>query len=189
MPTPSFAVRSRRAVDATLDDLQVEFGPFPVVDWTHLDDPALFEHGVDIFQAGHRGGAGTRVTNDAGQILLIREPRLPNTWVLPAGSHEPGESFPETARREVWEESGVDCELTGVWRAVRKRFVHRENPERRGYLLELFFEAERVGGEADTYPERWDDEQDEEVLEVRWFDEVPENAVSVVSNPDAPPEY
>jgi 8-oxo-dGTP diphosphatase len=187
-PTP-FAVRSRRAVDAILADLEAEFGAFPIVDWADVNDPDYFDHGVDIVEAGVHGGAGARVTNASGEVLLIRESRLPETWVLPGGGHEPGETFPETARREVWEEAGVDCDLTGVWRAVRKRFVHRDDPERRGYLLEVFFTADRVGGEADTYPERWDESQDEEVLEVRWFDGVPENAMRVVGDPTAEPEY
>lgn len=187
-PAP-ISVQSRRTVDAVLRDLRAEYGEFPILDWTAVNDPEFFDHGADIFEAGHRGGAGARVTNDDGQLLFIREPRLPETWVMPGGSHEPGESIPETARREVWEEAGVDCEITGIWRAVRKRFVHREDPERRGYLLEVFFTADSVGGEADVYPERWDESEDEEVLEVRWFDEIPESAMNVVSDPHADPEY
>lgn len=189
MSATPLSVRSRRAVDGILADLRAEFGDFPIIEWTAVNDPAFFEHGVEIFEAGHRGGAGARVTDDEGQLLFIREPRLPETWVMPGGSHESGESFTETARREVWEETGVDCEVTGVWRAVRKRYVHREDPERRGYLLEVFFTAERVGGEAGVYPERWDESADEQVLEVRWFDEVPESAMDVVSDPRAEPEY
>lgn len=187
-PLP-FAVRSRRAADATLTDLEVEFGEFPVVEYTDVNDPDYFEHGVDIFEAGHRGAAGARVTDDDGRVLLIREPRLPETWVMPGGGNEAGESFPETARREVWEEAGVDCELTGVWRAMRKRFVHRDDPQRRGYLLEVFFTADHVGGDAGTYPERWDESEDEAVLSVRWFDEVPAAAMDVVTDPRGTYEY
>ena len=189
MSSTPLSVRSRRTVDGILADLRAEFGTFPILEWTAVNDPAFFEHGVEIFEVGHRGGAGARVTDDEGQLLFIREPRLPETWVMPGGGHEPGESFPETACREVWEETGVDCELTGVWRAVRKRFVHQENPERRGYLLEVFFTAERVGGEAGVYPERWDESEDEQVLKVRWFDDVPESARQVVTDPYADPEH
>ena len=189
MPSAPLSIRSRRAVDDRLAALRDEYGEFPVLDWTAVNDPGFFDHGVDVFEAGHCGGAGARVTNDDGQLLFIREPRLPETWVMPSGGHEAGETFPETARREVWEEAGVDCEITGVWRAVRKRFVHEADPERRGYLLEVFFTAEQVGGEAGTYPERWDESEGEEVLEVRWFDEVPDRAMDVVSDPLAAPDY
>lgn len=186
--TDPLSVRSRRAVDAELRRLREVYGEFPVLDVTRLNDPEFFEHGVEYFENGHRGAAGARVTDEEKGVLLIRHPRNPETWTLPGGGHEPGESFAETARREVWEETGVECEPTGLWRAVRKRFVRRDDPQRRGYLLELFFTADRVGGEAGRYPERWDDEQDEEILAVDWFEQPPANALPVVTEPTAPPE-
>ena len=131
MPPTPFSVRSRRAVDARIAGLEAEFGSFPVVDWTAVNHPDYFDRGVDVFEAGHRGGAAVCVTDDDRRLLFIRQPRRPETGVFPGGSHESGESFPETARREVWEETGVDCELTGVWRAVRKRYVDDDDPARR----------------------------------------------------------
>lgn len=178
------SVRSRRAVDQRLDRLRDAHGPFPFHTETVENDPALFAHGREFFEAGGRGGAGARVTDDEGRVLLIRHPRDPDQWVLPGGGHEPGETFAETAVREVWEEAGVECEITGVWQAKRRRFVHREDPERRGYLLSVFFTAEYAGGEAGRYPERWDD--DEEILEVAWFDDPPENAAGFVTDPGVP---
>lgn len=178
------SVRSRRAVDQRLDRLRDAHGPFPFHTETVENDPALFAHGQEFFEAGGRGGAGARVTDDEGRVLLIRHPRDPDQWVLPGGGHEPGETFAETAVREVWEEAGVECEITGVWQAKRRRFVHREDPERRGYLLSVFFTAEYAGGEAGRYPERWED--DEEILEVAWFDDPPENAAGFVTDPDVP---
>ena len=35
-------------------------------------------------------------------------------WETPGGAGEPGETPAETARRETREETGVECELTGV---------------------------------------------------------------------------
>jgi 8-oxo-dGTP diphosphatase len=181
------SLRTRRAVDARLRALRDEYGAFPVVDVTRINDPAFFEHGVEYFESGKRGAAGARVEDDEGRILFVRQPRAPDTWELPGGGHEPGETLTETAEREVWEEAGVDCEVTGVWRAVRKRFVREDDPARRGYLLEVFFTAERVGGEAAVHPERWDEAADEEILEVRWFDEVPAAAIPAATDPTAPP--
>lgn len=179
------SLRTRRAVDDRIDRLRERYGRFPVVDATRLNDPDFFERGVDMFESGARGAAGARVTDDEDRVLLIRDDRDPETWVLPGGGHEPGETFPETARREVREETGVDCEITGVWRAVRKRFVHRERPQRRGYLLEVFFTADAVDGEVRVDPERLDG--DETVLDVQWFDDVPANAIPVVTDRTAPP--
>lgn len=46
-------------------------------------------------------------------ILLIR--RTDNKyWSIPGGGMEPGESIREAARREVKEETGIDCEITGL---------------------------------------------------------------------------
>lgn len=61
---------------------------------------------------GHRPlimpGAGVFVINDKGEILL--EKRADNgLWDFPAGAMELGESFEECARREVFEETGIEC--------------------------------------------------------------------------------
>lgn len=182
-PVP-ISVRSRREADRRIDALNETFREFPVHEETVENDPERFEHGREFFEAGGRGGAGARVTDGEGRVLLVRNQRQPETWVFPAGGHEPGESFAETAVREVREETGVDCEVTGVWQVKRRRFVHREDPERRGYLLSVFFTASYVGGEVGRYPERWEDE--EEILDVSWFEDPPENAAAFVSNPQVP---
>lgn len=179
------SVRSRRAIDERIAGLREKFGDFPLYDVTRVNDPEFFEEGCEFFEAGGRGGAGARVTDDDGRVLLIRHPETPDQWSLPGGGHEPGESFVETAQREVWEETGVDCDVTGVWAATRKRYVHAEEPARRGYLLSVFFTATQSGGDAGLYPERWDDDG-EEVLAVDWFSEPPSNAAAVVSDPVAP---
>jgi ADP-ribose pyrophosphatase YjhB (NUDIX family) len=53
------------------------------------------------------------VTNDAGQILLIRRTDNDN-WALPGGAVEIGESLLQAAIRETREETGVDFEITGL---------------------------------------------------------------------------
>ena len=35
-------------------------------------------------------------------------------WSIPGGGMKPGESIREAARREVKEETGIDCEITGL---------------------------------------------------------------------------
>jgi ADP-ribose pyrophosphatase YjhB (NUDIX family) len=53
------------------------------------------------------------VINDAGEILLIR--RTDNDyWALPGGVVDIGESLPQAALRETQEETGIDCQITGL---------------------------------------------------------------------------
>lgn len=182
------AVRSRRRVAETLESLRDRFGSFPHRVETFRDDPARFERGVQRFEAGFHGSARVRITVDDGRVLLVRERGRADVWGLPGGGNEPDESLRETAEREAWEEAGVEVRLDGVWAAATKRYVDREVPERRGYLLDVVFTAEHVGGEAGRYPERWDtfeQHPDEVILAVEWVDTPPETAAGVVSAPDA----
>lgn len=53
------------------------------------------------------------VSNDAGELLLIRRSDNDN-WALPGGAVDIGESLAQAAVRETREESGIDCEVTGL---------------------------------------------------------------------------
>jgi 8-oxo-dGTP pyrophosphatase MutT (NUDIX family) len=53
------------------------------------------------------------VTNDAGEILLIRRTDNDN-WSLPGGAMDLGESLSQAGIRETKEEAGIDCEITGL---------------------------------------------------------------------------
>ncbi len=53
------------------------------------------------------------VTNDRDEILLIRRSDNDN-WAAPGGAIDLGESMSHAAIRETKEESGIDCEITGL---------------------------------------------------------------------------
>src|SRR5215472_17335933 len=53
------------------------------------------------------------VTNEMGELLLIRRSDNDN-WALPGGGVDIGESLAQAAVRETREETGVDCEVTGL---------------------------------------------------------------------------
>lgn len=53
------------------------------------------------------------VTDDQDRVLLIRRSDNDN-WALPGGAIDLGESLTQAAVRETKEESGIDCEITGL---------------------------------------------------------------------------
>lgn len=53
------------------------------------------------------------VVNEAGDILMIRRTDNGN-WALPGGAIDLGESVAQAAIRETREETGIDCEVTGI---------------------------------------------------------------------------
>lgn len=53
------------------------------------------------------------VANDVGEILMIRRTDNDN-WAVPGGAIDLGESVTQAAVRETREESGVECEITGI---------------------------------------------------------------------------
>ena len=53
------------------------------------------------------------VANDASEILMIRRTDNDN-WAVPGGAIDLGESVGQAAVRETREESGIECEITGV---------------------------------------------------------------------------
>jgi ADP-ribose pyrophosphatase YjhB (NUDIX family) len=53
------------------------------------------------------------VVNEADEVLMIR--RSDNDkWALPGGAVDLGESVAQAAVRETREETGIDCEVTGL---------------------------------------------------------------------------
>lgn len=53
------------------------------------------------------------VVNDTGEILMIRRTDNDN-WAVPGGAIDLGESVAQAAVRETREESGIECEITGL---------------------------------------------------------------------------
>jgi 8-oxo-dGTP pyrophosphatase MutT (NUDIX family) len=63
-------------------------------------------------------GAASVIVDDRGRVLLVHHTYGRFNWELPGGAAEPGEGPDETARREVFEETGLRVDLdrlTGVY--------------------------------------------------------------------------
>jgi len=57
--------------------------------------------------------ANVVVTDDAGRILMIHRTDNGN-WAIPGGAMDLGESLVDCAVRETREETGIECEVTGL---------------------------------------------------------------------------
>lgn len=101
------------------------------------------------------------VTNDKGEILLIKSPR--RGWEYPGGMVEPGETFQDALLREIKEEAGIDVEIigfVGLCKNVEKDVVN------------IDFACKAVGGQLTT---------SDESSEVMWVNR--EDALSMVTFP------
>jgi len=87
------------------------------------------------------------VVNDDEQILLIRRTDNDN-WAVPGGAIDLGESLAQAAIRETREETGVDCEITGlvgIYSDPRHLIHYTSNDEVR-QEFSILLTARPVGG-------------------------------------------
>ncbi|MFK8113308.1 MAG: NUDIX domain-containing protein [Rubripirellula sp.] len=68
------------------------------------------------------------------RFLIVQERKHGQSWYLPAGRVERGETFEQAARRETLEEAGIKIELTHVFRI-------EHTPKREGDRLRVIFRA------------------------------------------------
>ena len=94
-----------------------------------------------------------------GKILLTKREDF-ETWILPSGGVEDGESLAQAAVRETKEETGLDVELTRLVGVYSR--LSNMSP---GYMV--LFAAKPIGGEIKC--------QEGETIAVEWFgfDEIP----------------
>lgn len=94
---------------------------------------------------------------DGVEIALVGRAHL-NMWVLPKGTPHPGERVPETALREVREETGLITRIVGELGSIHYSFSRGHTH----YLKEVFhFLLEAVGGNVSLHDAEYD--------EARWF--------------------
>jgi 8-oxo-dGTP pyrophosphatase MutT (NUDIX family) len=99
------------------------------------------------------------VRNAQGELLLIE--RTDNgLWALPGGALDIGESVLQAARREVYEETGIDVEITGLSGIYSdpRHVIAYDNGEVR-QEFSICFHARPVSGEprssSETSQTRW----------------------------------
>ena len=100
------------------------------------------------------------VVNDADEILMIRRSDNEN-WAVPGGAIDLGESMTQAAIRETKEESGIDCEITGlvgIYTDPKHIILYTSNGEAR-QEFSILLTGRPVGGTPTP---------SDETTEVRW---------------------
>jgi 8-oxo-dGTP pyrophosphatase MutT (NUDIX family) len=106
---------------------------------------------TDVVQAA--GGLVVRRQSGFLEIVVVHRP-VQHDWSFPKGKLEPGESLEMAARREVWEETGMSCDLL--------RFIgHTEYVDRKGRPKAVAYWI--------MAPEGGSFSPNEEVDEMRWL--------------------
>ena len=108
--------------------------------------------------------AGGLLVRDDGRVAVVHRPRY-DDWSLPQGKLDPGESFEDGARREVWEE-------TGVRGRIREELQPVEYVDRKGRDKLVRWYRMDVDGEPDEFV------PNDEIDELRWL--TPAEALDVV---------
>ncbi|MQY08056.1 NUDIX hydrolase [Actinomadura macrotermitis] len=87
------------------------------------------------------------VTNGNGEILMIRRTDNGN-WAVPGGAIDLGESVAQAAIRETREESGIDCEITGIVGIYSdpKHVIHYTSNDEVRQEFSILLTARPVGG-------------------------------------------
>lgn len=92
------------------------------------------------------------VTNDRGEVLLLRTHWRSDTWEMPGGNVELGEPLDKAICREFFEETGIVIKpigITGVYMNTTKQ------------VLSICFRAQYISGEIKI--------QEHEILEARYI--------------------
>ncbi len=118
-----------------------------------------------------RVAARVVLVDDQDRVLLVhgRDPARPDRpawWITPGGGVNAGETVPDAARREVFEETGLRVGDLGP--VVLERVAVFELDGRSLEQAETFFLA-RVDGVGPLDTSRWDELERRALTELRWW--------------------
>lgn len=159
-------------VNRLSQELQRDYSDVNVITDTQKISQDHFERKLTKARDGQVGGACT-LTYIGDHLLLIRDRDTPNVWSAPGGKREADESFTQTAKRETYEETGVECRITGlayIWRPILKNEQTGESL----YRIWPFFESNSDDINFSI--------QKSEIIEAKLFSQLPEEVHYVLND-------
>lgn len=156
--------RSREQIATLLERFERTYGDFDRVEKTWEQSPEQYRTLVQRFEEDAAGGAGVWITNEQGAVLLARN-EGDEGWADPGGKVEANETFETAANREVREETGVDCQITGLCEVHVIENRHADDEEPSVFTAIPIFRGEYTGGEPRS--------REGEIAAVDWFESPP----------------
>jgi len=159
------SVELLRHVNGLVSEFAAEFGEVDLVgrrvDCGADDYDALLE---TFERFGVVGGAGVRLRDDEGCVLLARYGGAEG-WVDPGDGRRPGESYRECAERGVREATGVEAAIDGL---AQVHLLYMDDWTGRTPLPNPYVSFEGHPRDSDARP-------GDGVAELRWAETVPED--------------
>ncbi|AFZ71977.1 NUDIX hydrolase [Natronobacterium gregoryi] len=115
--------------------------------------------------------AAARVTDSDGRIALVKN-GWSDGWIAPGGAVELDETPAEAARREVYEETGLEATIDDPILVVDQIYVAESEPDVRFRAEFVLFDASADGPIPDA--DQLGVDRDE-IAAARWFEALPED--------------
>lgn len=114
--------------------------------------------------------ASARVTGGDGRIALVRN-GWTDGWFVPGGAVEPDEEPREAARREVYEETGLDATVEEPLVVLDQTYVSEETGQE---WFSAAFVVYAATAEGEIPPVSTLGRTDDEIEAARWFETIPD---------------
>ena len=155
-----------------LERIEERYGPAPRREPAHHVAPEYapetFPPSVDAQLERIAGIAGVLVTDEDDRVLVVDVTYNDVDWQTPGGAVEPGDSLPETARKETREETGLEITIDGLLYTRRAEVEYDPTVAETPTIPMAVFTGRPIGGRLESGGNVLPDGRDE-IADVAWF--------------------